>query len=228
MTATIETDTVTLHDYLRVVRRRKWMVVLAALLVPLAVVAFSLQQQRLYEASADVLLNSQNAAAAAALPGTPLMGLSQEPERITEAQARVARMPEVVERVLSSVSGTGLTVSDFLADSSVSNSPGSDILTFAVTNPDPALAERLANAYAFEYSAYREELDASLIERALADVEQRLQQLERVGASLKRRDASFGELTRCSALYTSLIDRQQTLAVDTGAPGAWRVGRTAG
>ena len=32
------------------------MVVLAALLVPLAVVAFSPQQQRLYEASADVLL----------------------------------------------------------------------------------------------------------------------------------------------------------------------------
>ena len=56
MTATIESDTVTPHDYLRVIRRRKWMVVLAALLVPLAVVAFSLQQQRLYEASADVLL----------------------------------------------------------------------------------------------------------------------------------------------------------------------------
>jgi polysaccharide biosynthesis transport protein len=187
------------------------MVVLAALLVPLAAVAFSLQQQRLYEASADVLLNSQSAAATAALPGTPLMGLSQEPERITQAQARVARMPEVVERVLRSVSGTGLTVSDFLADSSVSNSPGSDILTFAVTNPDPALAERLANAYAFEYTAYRQELDASLIERALADVEQRLQQLERTGASVKRRDASFGALTKFTALYTSLIDRQQTL-----------------
>jgi polysaccharide biosynthesis transport protein len=211
MTATNETDTVTLHDYLRVVRRRKWMVVLAALLVPLAAVAFSLQQQRLYEASADVLLNSQNAAATAALPGTPLMGLSQEPERITQAQARVARMPEVVERVLSSVSGTGLTVSDFLADSSVSSSPGSDILTFAVTNPDPALAEQLANAYALEYTAYRQELDASLVERALADVEQRLQQLDRAGAELERRDASFGVLTRFSALYTSLIDRQQTL-----------------
>ena len=209
MTATIETDTVTLHDYLRVVRRRKWMVVLAALLVPLAVVAFSLQQQRLYEASADVLLNSQNPDAT--LQGTPLMGLSQEPERITQAQASVARIPEVVERVLSSVSGTGLTVSEFLADSSVSNSPGSDVLTFAVTNPDPALAERLANAYASEYSAYREELDASLIEGALADVERRLQQLERVGASLQRSDASFGALTRWGALYTSLIDRQQTL-----------------
>ena len=227
MTPTIESDTVTLHDYLRVIRRRKWMVVLAALLVPLAAVAFSLQQQRLYEASADVLLNSQNAATAT-LPGTPLMGLSQEPERITQAQARVARMPEVVERVLSSVSGTGLTVSDFLADSSVSNSPGSDILTFAVTNPDSALAERLANAYAFEYSAYRQELDASLIERALADVEQRLQPLERIGDSLQ----APGRFVRSAReIGRPLHESHRPPAdarVDRGSPDAWRVGRTAG
>jgi polysaccharide biosynthesis transport protein len=209
ITATIETDAVTLHDYLRVVRRRKWLVVLAALLLSLAALAFSLHQQRLYEASADVLLNSQNAAATPT--GAPSMGLSEDPERVTRTQAHVARKPEVVENVLLRVSGTGLSVSDFVGDSSVSSSPGSDILTFAVTGPDPGLTERLANAYAFAYSAYRQQLDTDSIGRALADVEQRLQQLDRVGASLKRRGVSFGALTRYGALYTSLIDRQQAL-----------------
>jgi succinoglycan biosynthesis transport protein ExoP len=209
MTATTETDAVTLQDYLRVVRRRKWVVVQAALLGLLAAVAFSLHQPRSYEASADVLLNSQNPAAT--LPGAPLMGLSQDPERITQTQARVARLPEIVRRVLGQVSGTGLTVSAFLADSSVSSSPGSDILTFAVTSPEPKLAERLANAYASTYSDYRTQLDTSSLQRALDDVEQRLQELERAGAKLKRKDASFGALTRYGALYTSLIDRQQTL-----------------
>ena len=80
ITATIETDAVTLHDYLRVVRRRKWMVVQAALLLSLAALAFSLHQQRLYEASADVLLNSQNTDDTSS--GTPSMGLSQDPERV--------------------------------------------------------------------------------------------------------------------------------------------------
>jgi succinoglycan biosynthesis transport protein ExoP len=210
MTAMTETDAVTLHDYLRVVRRRKWVVVQAALLLPLAAIAFSLHQQRLYVASADVLLNSENLAAT--VPGTPLPGLSQEPERITQTQARVARAPEVVRGVLRRVSGTGLTVTDFLADSSVSSAPASDILNFAVTSPDPALTKQLANAYAQAYSAYRQQLYTGSIQSALADVERRLRELDRAGASLDGTGAaSLGALTRYGSLYTSLVDRQQTL-----------------
>lgn len=211
MTATTETDAVTLHDYLRVVRRRKWVVVQAALLLPLAAVAFSLHQQRLYEASADVLLSAENLSAT--VPGAPVTGLSQEPERITQTQARVARMPEVLQGALERVGGTGLTYTGLLADSSVSSSPATDILTFSVTSPDPALAKQLANAYAQSYSTYRQELYTGSIERALADVERRLRQLDRAGASLEgtAEGAALGALTRYGALYTSLVDRQQML-----------------
>lgn len=206
-----ETDAVTLNDYLRVTRRRKWVVIQAALLLPLAAVAFSLHQQRLYEASADVLLSAENPSAT--LPGTPLTGLSHDPERMTQTQARVARVPEVVQGALRQVSGTGLTVTDFLADSSVLSSPTSDVLTFAVTNPDPALAKQLTNAYAQSYSAYRQQLYTDSIRRALADVERQLQRLDRVGASLESSGggAGLGALTAYGALYTSLVDRQQTL-----------------
>jgi polysaccharide biosynthesis transport protein len=207
----IETDAVTLHDYLRVARRRKWIVVQAALLLTLAAVAFSLHQQRLYEASADVLLSADNLSGA--LPGTPLTGLSQDPERTTQTQAQVARVPEVVQGALDRVGGTSLTVADFLASSSVSSSPTSDILTFSVTNPDSALAQRLANAYAQSYSAYRKELYGDSIERALTDVDQRLQGLDRTAASLERSGggAGLGALTAYGAQYSILVDRQQTL-----------------
>ena len=94
----IEADALTLHDYLRVVRRRKWMVVQAALMVPLAAVAFSLHQQKRYEASADVLLSAETLSTT--VPGTPLSGLSQDPERTTQTQAQVARVPEVVQGAL--------------------------------------------------------------------------------------------------------------------------------
>jgi Mrp family chromosome partitioning ATPase/capsular polysaccharide biosynthesis protein len=206
----IETDAVTLHDYLRVVRRRKWMVVQGALLLTLAAVAYSLHQQKRYEASADVLLGAENLSAT--VPGTSVNGLSQDPERTTQTQAQVARVPEVVQGALDQVSGTGLTAADFLANSSVSTSPTSDILTFAVTNPDRALAKQLANAYAQSYSTYRQHLYTDSIERAIADVDQRLQRLDRTGASLKSgRGAGLGALTAYGALYSSLVDRQETL-----------------
>jgi polysaccharide biosynthesis transport protein len=206
----IETDAVTLQDYLQVVRRRKWMVVQAALLLTLAAVAYSLHQQKRYEASADVLLSAENLSTT--VPGTSLNGLSQDPERTTQTQAHVARVPEVVQGALDQVSGTGLTVADFLANSSVSTSPTSDILTFAVTNPDRALAKQLANAYAQSYSTYRQNLYTDSIERAIADVDQRLQRLDRTGASLKSgRGAGLGALTAYGAVYSSLVDRQETL-----------------
>ena len=50
-----------LQDRLRVVRRRKWIFLQAVILVPAAAVAYSFHQQALYSASADVLINSQNA-----------------------------------------------------------------------------------------------------------------------------------------------------------------------
>jgi Mrp family chromosome partitioning ATPase/capsular polysaccharide biosynthesis protein len=206
----IETDAVTLQDYLRVVRRRKWMVVQAAVLLTLAAVAYSLHQQRLYEASADVLLSAE--ASSSTVPGTPLAGLSQDPERTTQTQAHVARVPEVVQGALDRVGVTSMTVADFLASSSVSSSPTSDILTFAVTNPDSVLAQRLANAYAQSYSAYRQKLNGDAIERSLTNVDEQLRRLQRSAASAERTGrAGLGAITAYGAQYSSLINEQQTL-----------------
>lgn len=209
MTATPEADAVTLHDYLRVVRRRKWVVLLAVLILPCLAVAFSLHQQKRYEASADVLLNSETLATT--VSAVPQSGLSEDPVRITQTQAQVARVPEVLREALRAVSGARLTVSEFGADSSVSSSPASDILTFAVTSPDPVLARELANAYALAYSTYRERLYTDSIERALADVQRRLRRLDRSASTLDSTGTAIGALTRYGSLYTSLLDRQQTL-----------------
>jgi Mrp family chromosome partitioning ATPase/capsular polysaccharide biosynthesis protein len=208
-TATPEADALTLQDYLRVVRRRKWVVLLIALTVPLLAVAFSLHQQKRYEASADVLLNSETLATT--VSAIPQSGLSEDPVRITQTQAEVARGPDVARDALRAVSGAHLTVGEFLADSSVSSSPTSDILTFAVTSPDSALATELANAYARAYSGHRQQLYTASIERALADVQQRLRRLDRSAAKAERTGAAIGALTRYGSLYTSLTDRQQTL-----------------
>ena len=188
----------TLRDYLHVVRRRKRIILPAVLLVPLAAVLFSLHQPKLYQAEAQVLLSSQNLAAQ--LTGTQqYTGVNLQPDRIAQTQADVARVPQLARRVLREVPGTGLTPDQLLFASTVATAPNADILTLSVTNHDPALAQRLVNAYASAYTVYRRQLDTASIVRALKSVDRRIGQLVKGG-------------DRRSALYASLVDRQQTLA----------------
>jgi succinoglycan biosynthesis transport protein ExoP len=187
----------TLRDYLHVLHRRKWILLQAVVLVPAAAVAFSLHQQKLYQASAQVLLSTQNLAAQ--LTGTQQVGVQVQPDRIAQTQADVARVPVVAARALRRAPGSGLTPQGLLADSSVSTSANSDILTFKVVNHHPALARRLVNAYAFAYTRYRRHLDTTAIRTALLNVDGRINRLAAAGG-------------KHSALYSSLVDRQQTLA----------------
>ena len=190
------TGAATLRDSLQVARRRRWIILQATVLVPAAAIAFSLHQQKRYQASAQVLLSSQNLANT--LTGTQNSGVSLPPDRIAQTQADVARVPELARRVLERVPGSGLTPQELLDSSSVSTATNADLLTFRVTHHDPALARRLVNAYAQAYTLYRRQLDTAAIERALAGVRTRLAELARAG-------------DRRSALYASLVERQQTL-----------------
>ena len=187
----------TLRDYLHVLRRRKWIILQAAVLVPAEAIGFSLHQQKLYRASAQVLLSSQNLATE--LTGTQQTGVSVQPDRVAQTQADVARVPAIAARVLRRVPGTGLTVQRFLSRSGVSTATNADILTFEVMNRDASLARRLVDEYAASYTVYRRSLDTAAIHTALQSVDARIGQLVDAGG-------------RGGALYASLVERQQTLA----------------
>jgi tyrosine-protein kinase len=187
----------TLRDYLSTVRRRMWIVVVAALLVTLAAVLFSLHQQKLYQASSQVLLSRQNLANS--LTGTQDPSLYVQADRIAQTQADVARVPIVAARALQRLHVRTLTVSQFLADSSVSAAQDADLLTFRVRNGNRVLVRRLAAAYALEYLIYRRQLDTAALQRAREKVSTRIHQLERAHAER-------------SALYGRLVDREEQLA----------------
>lgn len=196
MTSAPGSDHSVLRQYLGVVRRRKWIALAAIVLVPVAAIAFSQRQQALYQASARVLLSTQNLAAE--LTGTQSSGISLTPDRIAQTQGDIARVSGVASGALERVPGTGLTPAGLLARSSVSPSASADVLTFRVAHHDPKLAARLVNAYADSYVAYRHHLDTQAIKNALDGVNARVQELVARG-------------DRKSALYASLLDRQQTL-----------------
>src|SRR6266536_5918810 len=108
----------TLRDYVRVVRRRKWIILQAVVLVPLAAVLLSLHQQKLYQASAQVLLSTQNLANQ--LNGIQDPTVYQQADRTVQTQATVARVPAVAKSALKIAKVRDRTPGSLLANSSVS------------------------------------------------------------------------------------------------------------
>lgn len=185
-----------LRDHLHVLRRRKWVVLQAVVLVPVVAVLVSLRQDDQYRATADVLLNSQNIALT--LTGTGDTSSRGTPERVAETQAQLARVPEVARRALASARRWDRTPEALLFNSSVVANPRADLLLFAVTDPVPEVASLLATKYAQEYTRYRRELDTGAIKRARVDIEREIARLERTDQ-------------RQSTLYDSLVEKQQQL-----------------
>ena len=196
-------DVSTLRDYVEVLKRRKWVVLVPLVLVPIAAMLLSMRQPPLYEASAQVLISRENLA-------TQLEGLSDastiEPARTAETQAQLARVPEVARRALKSAE-LDRSPSDLLGASSVTPNPDSDLLVFHVRDAAPSVAALLANAYAREFTIYRRELGSDVLESARAGVQSEMK------AMAARGDAD-------SAAYKYLLKKDQQLltmgALQTG------------
>ena len=186
----------TLRDYLHVARRRKWIIVQATVLVPLATVLFSLHQTPVYQASASVLLSRENLANT--LTGAQDPSVYTQADRIAQTQADLARVPEIARRVIAQLGLQSVTPQGFLSQSSVSAGNNADLLSFNVQSTDSKLAASEAAAYAEQYTRYRRQLDTAPLESARKEVQGLIDQL-----------AANGQAK--GALYASLVEKEQQL-----------------
>lgn len=185
-----------IRHFFDVVRRRKWVLILVLLLIPLLAVFLSLKQQKLYQSSAEVLVGQQDLAAT--LAGVPNPNLYVSPERILQTQAEIARSPVVVRNTLRAAGVPDRSVSVFLASSTVSPKPNVDLLQFSVTDENPRLARSLANGYARQYIRRHVSLETAALSTARRELDRQIEILLKTGG-------------RRSPVYATLIDRQQQL-----------------
>lgn len=198
MTATegTQSDSRTLREYVRVLRRHKLILIASLIVVPALALAFSLQQQRLYSASARVYLSFKNLASELNNTG-PNQGPTEDADRLTQTQAGLADSSLVAQRTLVASDLPHRSASKFLSNSSVTSAVNEDFLLFSVRDPDPATAVKLANQFARQFTIYRLELDTASLASAQREVQ-----------------SSLGVLSpaqRHSALYSSLIAKLQQL-----------------
>jgi succinoglycan biosynthesis transport protein ExoP len=186
----------TLHDYLGVLRRRKWILIPPLVLAPAAAVLLATGKPVRYDASAQVLVNRQNLAANLSGVNDPTQFDST---RLLTTQAQFARLPTIARRTLAAVGLKDWSASELLGESSVTSADNSDFLTFNVSDPSAARATALATAYAKEYVAYRQHFDTAQLETAQHSLRARIKRLKRAGATN-------------TPLYGSLVDRAGQLA----------------
>jgi capsular exopolysaccharide synthesis family protein len=153
-------------------------VLLAVTVVPLLAFATSRGQERLYQASADVLVNAQNPTAQAL---NLTAATNSPPDRYVATQAKLARVGRVASMALQAVNVGDRRAAGLLAESSVSADLTSDLLTFSVRDPSPALAMKLANAYAKQFTLYRRSLDRAGLSAAIADAQRKVTALAASG-----------------------------------------------
>jgi polysaccharide biosynthesis transport protein len=211
----------TIADYLVVIRRYKWLILATALVVPIAAYVVSAQQEKVYRASSDVLLNRQDLGSS--LTGIPTQSTVTDPVRYARTQAQLARVPDVLGAAVESARVTNVEVSDLQASSDVSTSEETDILTFGVNDGDPGRAERLATAYAEAFVAYKLRIETASLQAARREINQRIAELREAGAS---NTDTYRQLVQQASSIRTLEFLQLPATVVRPADGAGQIAPT--
>jgi non-specific protein-tyrosine kinase len=185
----------TLADYLGILRRRKWIVIVLPIVAAISAYAVSQAQTPLYRASAEILVNRSSVVSAITNVSDPAIG---DPTRFLATEASIARSPELAARVASAAAVPDVTGGDVLRASSVTPSSSADLLNVSVSWPNARDAVRLTDTYASEFTRYKTELDTTRINEALRSLKRRIASLKTAGATL-------------SPSYSTLVQYQSQL-----------------
>jgi capsular exopolysaccharide synthesis family protein len=153
-------ETPGLEDYLAAIRQRKWLILLCAALGLAAGVLFTNTQEKTWEASAKVLVNS-----------TPINGRLERP---TLEREREVVDSNAVARLVADELDLTTNPLLMLRDLDVIFVDFSDTLQLLYVNPDPAVAQDVVNSFARQYVLKRnseaDDRDDTLIALYQADI----------------------------------------------------------
>jgi len=184
--------------------------VLIVVLVSATAIGYSSIQEFRYQAESQVLVSRANL-------GNVLTG-TQDPSaqefdfnRIIQTQANLARIPRVARRTLEGLGLAGRrTADEFLAQSSVTTDPNTDILTLRVVDGDRKLAKSLASAYAREFVRYKQNQTVNRLVRLRKDLEQELKGPPADSTQARQDQAQLKRVRNLIALGDSSIAVVQT------------------
>jgi non-specific protein-tyrosine kinase len=159
-------ESVSLSDYVGVVWRRKWIVLLVTVMVTAAAVGFSERQQKLYAATSQIV-NSSAAASTSNGKNAPTNAWSSAHAPLFETLA-------AAKWVLQKANLNGLSPQQLLNETKASADPVVDAVDFTVTDPNATTAKNLANVWSAYGGSYSNHLDQQPIQNEIAGLQSQL------------------------------------------------------
>jgi capsular exopolysaccharide synthesis family protein len=145
-------ENIQLLDYLRAVRQRWRLLALVVVVTTGVAVGVSLSSDKQYDASAELLLRGQEPVNTLLDPNGG--GGSNDPERELNTDVQLIKVSANAFAVLRQLK-LDRSADDLLAQVTTDTSSTSNIVTLTVRDRDPALAARIANAFATTYVQFR-------------------------------------------------------------------------
>jgi Mrp family chromosome partitioning ATPase len=178
-----------LRQYLDILKRHKWFILEAVVVVGLVAGILSSLRTPLYEATARVLL-TPNDPTQQLNPTGASGAVGNDPDRYVAGQINIVQSEAVATEAAKSLSGVAVQkVESVLA---VSQDGQSNVLRVSATDEGPSEARDIANAVARGYIENRRQAAVSGLQQAADDIQQRLGPLQAQIADLDSKIGSAG------------------------------------
>jgi succinoglycan biosynthesis transport protein ExoP len=195
-----------LRRKLRTLARQKWLVLGCALVVGAVAVGYSALKEPMYEATARVLVRQDQL--------DPREGVGAvDPERQSATDVALAEQTALADRVRRELD-VDASADELAAQVTPSAQGNASLIAFTAVDPVPAVAQKLANAFARDYTEFRADLDRRRIERGIASVQSRLNLLTAGD------DPEGSDLPKTAAvedLRDQIRELERTLSLQIGA-----------
>ncbi len=201
-----------LNDYLRLLRRYIWLALLIFAAVLIGTVAYTVNQDPVYEAKSEVLIRTGSNQTL-----FPVVAANRSSQiiRSTLAELELLAGDRYVGRA-QTAADTNLVV-----DITNDTDERSNVLLFTAQSAEPERAARAAQAWADTYVSYRHELalteTATALDQARTAISELTLQRDELRAPLERLDSDIADeqdTIRLSQLVQIRLALQQTLEVD--------------
>jgi polysaccharide biosynthesis transport protein len=203
-------ESVDVKEYLAVLLKRKWLVLVCFLLSMALTTAFLFTRQPIYRATSKLLVT-------VAGTSVPTSEVTREDERnFVATQIEIMKGQPMLRRVQQRLKKAPTEIQENLSNLAIGAAGGGAILVISVDSPSKEFARDFANALADEYLKFRDEQRAQTSESALLGL---TREINRLGQELKTandrvlkyaQEHNFSDLTGRDSPWT----RQYALNVE--------------